>query len=503
MKFVFTLILPALFLTAFHMHCSHDHSHDHNDHGHEVKLKLFAYNDILEVFAELDPLATGQEAEIAAHFTKLSDFKPLDADEIKAELKIGNSIISQTAGKPSKKGIYIFNIMPEVQGKGSLTFYVTIGTNVSAITIGDIEVFAVPDQAKLAAEAMEADEVSTVGFSKEQSWRTDFAIGIPEEMPFGPVIKTTGQILPAPGDEIMVTARASGIIRYASGSLSEGSRVLNGQTLFSVSTAGMIDNNTAVILAEAASNYEKAKSDYERKKKLAGERIVSEKDLSSARNEYERAKAVFENLSSNYSSAGYEIRSPMSGYLKQLLVANGAFVETGSLIMAITQNKKMQMRAEIYQQDMQKSSSFTDITMRTLHDGNIHKLSDFNGKLLSVGRVANPDNFMIPLIFEIDNSGSLIAGSFVELSINTRTNPSAMTIPLTAIVEEQGIYSVFVQLHPELFEKRMVKIGSTDGVRVEILGGIGYNDRIVTEGAIILKLAMVTGALDPHAGHHH
>lgn len=503
MKLFFTFVLPALFLTACHMHCGHDHSHDHDDHEQEVKLKLFAYNDNYEVFAELDPLATGHEVEIAAHFTKLSDFKPLDTDEIRAELKIGNSIISQTADKPLKKGIYLFNIIPEVQGNGSLTFYVNNGTEVSSIKLGEIEVFTDPEQAKLSAEAMEIDEVNTVGFTKEQSWKTDFAVGFPQEMDFGSVIKTTGHILPAPGDEIMVTARASGMIRYAPAGLNEGSRVLNGQTLFSVSSAGMLDNNTAVLLAEAESNFKRAKSEYERKEELSAERIISGKDLAAARNEYEKAKAVFENLSSNYSSAGYEIRSPMSGFVKQLLVANGAFVETGSPVMTIAQNKKLQMRADIYQRDIQRPASYTDVKMRTLYDGKIYKLSDFNGKLLSIGRIANPDNFMIPLIFEIDNSGSLIAGSFAELSINTRANPRAMTIPVTAIVEEQGIHSVFIQLHPELFEKRLVKTGSTDGERIEILGGIEYSDRVVTQGAIILKLTMATGALDAHSGHHH
>ena len=505
MKIINSIILIAFLLTGCHMHCGHDHSHshDHDDHEHEVKLKLFAYNDIFEVFAELDPLATGQESEIAAHFTKMEDFKPLEADEVKAELKIGNSIISQVSDNPSKKGIYIFKITPEAPGEGSLTFYVTKGTEVTVITIGDIIVFTDPDQAELAAEALKIDEVNTVEFSREQAWKTYFAIGFPEEMSFGPVIRTTGQILPAPGDEILLTARSSGIIRYSSGNLSEGSRVLIGQTLFSVSTATMIDNNTKVMLAEAKSNYDRAISDYERKKTLANEKIVSEKDLATARNEYEKTKAVFENLSDNYNMAGYDIKSNMSGFIKQLMVANGAFVETGQPVMTISQNRKLQMRAEIYPQDMQKISSFTDINMRTLYDGKIYKLSDFNGKLLSVGRIANPDNFMIPITFELDNSGSLIAGSLVELNINTMTNARALTVPNTAIVEEQGIYSVFVQLHPELYEKRMVKTGSTDGSRIEILGGIEYTDRIVTEGAIILKLAMATGALDAHAGHHH
>jgi hypothetical protein len=70
-------------------------------------------------------------------------------------------------------------------------------------------------------------------------------------------------------------------------------------------------------------------------------------------------------------------------------------------------------------------------------------------------------------------------------------------------MEEQGYYSVFVQLTPELFEKRGVTIGSTDGIRTEIKNGLAEGERIVTRGALLVKLAAVSNSLDPHAGHVH
>ena len=63
-------------------------------------------------------------------------------------------------------------------------------------------------------------------------------------------------------------------------------------------------------------------------------------------------------------------------------------------------------------------------------------------------------------------------GSFVELYLKTITNSQAITIPNSAILEEQGTFFVFVQVTPELFEKREVKVGPTDGLRSEITMGI-------------------------------
>ena len=69
--------------------------------------------------------------------------------------------------------------------------------------------------------------------------------------------------------------------------------------------------------------------------------------------------------------------------------------------------------------------------------------------------------------------------------------------------EEMGTYFVFVQLTPELFDKRYVKIGATDALHTTILEGIMPNDRIVTKGAVQLKLQQSSGTVDPHAGHNH
>ena len=71
------------------------------------------------------------------------------------------------------------------------------------------------------------------------------------------------------------------------------------------------------------------------------------------------------------------------------------------------------------------------------------------------------------------------------------------------MVEEYGNYFVLVQLNPEIFEKREVKVGLSDGLYTEVRNGLSESDRIVSKGAVIVKLAAVSNSLDPHAGHVH
>ena len=98
---------------------------------------------------------------------------------------------------------------------------------------------------------------------------------------------------------------------------------------------------------------------------------------------------------------------------------------------------------------------------------------------------------------------SFVSGGFVELYLKTQSSTQALTISNAALLEEQGIYFVFVQVHPELFEKREVKVGVCDGLKTEIIKGINPQDRVVTKGAILVKLAQATGTLDAHSGHVH
>jgi len=65
-----------------------------------------------------------------------------------------------------------------------------------------------------------------------------------------------------------------------------------------------------------------------------------------------------------------------------------------------------------------------------------------------------------------------------------------------------GAYFLYVQVTPELFEKRAVLIGKSDGLSTEITEGLSVGERVVSKGAIMVKLSQSTGQLDAH-GHGH
>ena len=77
-----------------------------------------------------------------------------------------------------------------------------------------------------------------------------------------------------------------------------------------------------------------------------------------------------------------------------------------------------------------------------------------------------------------------------------------ISVPTTALTEEQGIYFVYVKLDEEGYKKQEVRIGADDGLRTEILSGLKAGDEVVTRGAYQVKLASVSGAIPGHTHNH-
>ncbi len=476
---------------------------DSHDTHEKVKFQYTAYSNDFEVFAEADAFVVGEKANVLSHFSKLPDFKALESGSMTIRLMVNGKEVNQTLDMPTRKGIYSFDIQPETAGTGTLKFEITNETGSFEVLVSEVNVFASDKEALEASGKVVIPRTNTTVFTKEQSWKVDFATDFPRNEPFGQIIKTTARVQSSPGDEIIVSAKTNGIVMITGNAVLEGIDVSKGQVLFSISGSELADNNISVRYAEAKNNLEKAKADYERSTELAKDKIVSAKDLLSAKNQYDNAKAIFDNLNNNFSASGQSVKSPMRGFVKQVLVKNGTYVVAGQPVVIIAQNKTLLLNAEIQQKYASILGLIASANIRRVQDDQTWSLEQLNGKVLSFGKSTNSDNYLIPVTLQIDNLGSFTAGGFVEVYLKTITNTLALTIPTSALLEDQGTYFVYVQVTPELFEKREVRIGSTDGVRTEIQKGLISSERVVTIGAILIKLAQATGTLDAHSGHVH
>lgn len=473
------------------------------EHAHEESLLLTAYNNDFEVFAEATPFVVGQPSEILAHFSFLKNFKPITEGSITVSLIVGTDGIRQTLDKPTRPGIYKFSLQPTATGTGKLVFDIKTPENVSQIVVQGIKVYTdVHDAQHDAADAVVTSSNGAV-FTKEQSWKVDFATAEVRQEPFGQIIRTTGQIQPSQGDERIITAKTSGIVLLSGDNIVEGKTVNAGQSLFSIDGSGMADNNLSVRYAEAESEYNRAKAEYERKQELAKDNIVSQSDLLKAKTDFSNAEANYNNLKRNFSSGRQNISSPIGGFITRVLVRNGQYAEAGQPVLVVSQNRDLFIKAELQPKYFDILGNVTSANFRILDNNRTYTLDDLGGRMVSYGKSTDISNPLIPVVFQVNNKAGLLSGSFVEMFIKTQTNAQALTVPNESVVEEMGNYFVYVQLTPEYFEKRAIKTGVTDGIRTEITDGITLGDRVVSTGAILVKLAQAAGAVDAHSGHVH
>lgn len=499
---IFIVALFATILAACNQQIKIEASQD--EHGKEApKFQHTAYSADFELFAEADAFVVGESGNVLSHFSKLPDFNALETGSMTIRLMVSGKEVTQTLEKPTRKGIYSFDIKPETAGTGSLKFEITNEKGSFEVLVPEVKVFANHDEAHKTGEAVVISKTNTSVFTKEQSWKIDFSTGMPVVGPFGEVIKATALVQPSQGSEVVVSARTGGIVQIAANILIEGKEVSGGQSLCSISGSNMADNNISVRFSEAKNNYEKAKADFERAQELAKDKIVSDKDLIAAKNLYENSKAVYENLNKNFSAAGQTVVSPMGGFIKQVFVKNGAYVEAGQPLVTVSQNRTLTLTADLPMKYAAVLGTIQSVNFRSPNDNRTYTLEELNGKVLAYGKSAGAGSYLVPITLQIDNTGGFIPGSFVEVYLKTLTNTEALTVPVSALLEEQGSFFVWVQVNPELFEKREVSVGKTDGVQMEILKGLRSDERIVTRGAMLIKLAQATGTLDAHSGHVH
>lgn len=483
--------------------CSQNSLTVSEDSHEEVKFQYTVYSGEFELFAEADAFVAGDTANILSHFTILPEFRPLENGKIKVSLVIDGKSTIQILESPTRRGIYSFDIVPQAVGKGTLTFEIAGEEGLTELVIPEVTVYSDLEEAHEASLLNKPPVTNTTFFSKEQSWKIDFASELPVNGPFGQVIKSTAIIKSAPADEIIVSAGTRGIVADLPGKLLEGRDVIKGEKLLTISGDDMAENNFSVKYDEARNNYEKSETDYNRAKELVSDKIISDKELLVIKNQYDNAKSAFENLRKNFTASGQNVTAPLSGSLREVYVKNGTFVEAGQQLLSISQNKKLVLTASVPEKYLSNLSSLKTASLRKLNDKRVYTLEELEGKVLSYGKSANSDNYLIPVNLQITNTGVFTPGTFIEIWLKTFSEKNSLTVSESAIVEEQGVFFVYVQVTPELFEKREVITGNSDGIRIEILKGITENERIVTRGAILIKLAQSTGTLDAHSGHVH
>lgn len=313
------------------------------------------------------------------------------------------------------------------------------------------------------------------------------------------VIKVGGKLLAQQSHETTIVANSSGVVQLPD-NLVEGLNVKPQQALLAISSKNNQEGDPAL---RAKIAYEIAESEYNRVSPLAKEGIVTQKDFAVVKQTYENAKIAYNALGKKYSAKGMIISSNQNGYVKEILVSNGSYVNSGDPILILSDNNNLFLRAEVPSRYYSELKDIVSANFKIQSSGNIYELDKLNGKVINYAKALTPTDNLLPITFLFANTGGeLLPGIYVEVYLLSKKLPHIIALPHAAITEEEGLYFVYKKICKEEYEKVEVTLGMDNGKEYEVLSGISEGDLIVTSGAQQLRLASATNAIPAHTHEH-
>lgn len=183
------------------------------------------------------------------------------------------------------------------------------------------------------------------------------------------------------------------------------------------------------------------------------------------------------------------------GYVTEILVKEGAYVEAGTLLIKLTELNQIWIDAQVYSNEIEKisgSNSF-QVFSETYPD------EVYTGRLVFSNPSVEDGRKVQLLRLRIDNTkNKLIPGMMVYVSPKQNSKP-VLAVPKSAVLLEK-MKTVWVLAHDNTFEQRMVKTGAENKFWIEILSGLKEGETVVTEGAYLISSEFI---LKSGAGQRH
>jgi membrane fusion protein, heavy metal efflux system len=496
---------------------------DDADHAHGAEGRVAAithFGDSTELFVEFEPLVAGKETRMAAHLTRLADWRPLGEGRVTVTLADGERKETFEVQGPATPGIFRPSPRPATAGKRRLTLTVNAPGVAEVHDLGDVVVHASPDAAAKGSTP-EARGSGQIAFPLEQQWRIDFGTTAGAERVLHPSVVANGVLRARSDGEAHVVAPVTGRLVGAGASFPHvGMTVKRDEVLAAIAPRLGAEADPATLEAaagQARTKLEFARKERERLEALYAEQAVPERRVAEARAAETVAReedAAASRRLSQYrgtqratgegATGKVELRSPVAGVVAAVSTAPGAFVEEGKALFHVVDPGRLWLDVQVPEADIGRIGKPAGAWFEVQGFEKPFTVDPrAGGKVVAFGGVVDSQTRTTPLLFEVLNpGGALRVGMFARVHVLAGEPVKGLAIPVSAVVDDGKQEVVFVLSSAEAFERRPVKLGVRDGDWVQVLDGLAPGERVVSRGAWQVRLAAAGGAV-PSSGHVH
>jgi len=498
------------------------------DEDHLPTVVFTVWDQQIEVFAEYESAVAGSDVRFIVHVSRWRSGEP--RREGPATLLFTHEQgdrLELPFDKPTRDGIYIGpRALPR---PGVWKLQVRLPFDSTEWTVDCPPVVVHPDRASALDSATEEDDDGIV-YLKEEQWRLSMRTEVAERRDVIRRRRYPGRVREISGARAHVSTPVVGRLRGIGGVrlAGEGRIVTVGETLAFVepspASGDLVELDVKLLAARAAvarteKALETALKRQNRVRRLAGADAKSARDLENIQLELDNAhtaRVAALSVEKTYAAArrsleeskiasngdrpsSIELRSPISGSIVSVHAAVGELVAPHDEIYEVLDTSVVWVEASLPERDA--------MVLPTRAPEAYALVPAAGGGVRNVDLehhhtdVEVDSRRSVGFIYRARNEDQgLRVGMSVEVLVSVGTSFDVVSIPRSALVDEDGELVVFVQRGGESFEKRYVQVGVDAGDRVEVTVGVDPGDRVVTSASWAVRLASKSTTIPAH--HH-
>ena len=264
------------------------------------------------------------------------------------------------------------------------------------------------------------------------------------------LVKTNGQLEVPPAASADVTAIIGGNVKEIK--VFHGDKVNKGQVL------AILEHPDYIALqeefAETANKLEFLEQEYARQKELFENNVGAGKDFQRVKSEFNTANARYEGLKSRLQllhlspdkvkegsiSNTISILSPISGFVNDVNIKVGTYVDAKDQLFSITDNREIHADFMVYENDVHllENGQKIDFTVSNRPG------EELSATIFAIGKEFESNTRAVHIHARLDkNPGNLIPGMYVSGHIHTDEN-NTRTLPNDAVVAEGTKSYIFI-----------------------------------------------------------
>ncbi len=328
----------------------------------------------------------------------------------------------------------------------------------------------------------------TVVFTNEQIQTAEIRTGKLDSINMHQEIFCTGTVEASPGNIAKVSVPLPAFIDKIY--VRHGAYVKKGQKILDFKHTDFIDLQSDYL--KLKTELKVKKQEYERQKKLFSEKAVSEKKFRQTEADYQTVltkmkgleqKLIMigidpENLTPEKISATIDLKAPISGYVDEINVNSGQYVEPKDVLFEIISPGNYTIMLNVYTKYKHLIQIGDEVQFKPCD-----KCPPEKAVVYSIGQIIDPASktFKVHATPKQKNL-KLTVGAFINAKILIN-NVKLPVLPLSAVIKKHGKSYIFIKTTTNHFKMVEVKTGFSDDRYVEIVApDTLWNKEIVTNG---------------------